>query len=235
MFGHRKGAFTGAAADREGRFAMADKGTIFLDEIGELDTNSQVKMLRVLQEHSFEMLGESRTRHVDVRVVSATNAPLAQMVAERTFREDLFYRINLITVTLPPLRERGEDIPALARHFAAAFSRENHLEQPDIAADAIRALQAMPFPGNIRELKNLVERTILISGRPTLHAGDFEDAARQNTMAATQVAANLGDMERAAVEDALTRSGGNLSRAAAILGISRQALYRRMDKYNLRP
>lgn len=235
MFGHRKGAFTGATADREGRFAMADKGTIFLDEIGELDSNSQVKMLRVLQEHSFEMLGDSRTRHVDVRVVSATNAPLAQMVAERTFREDLFYRINLITVTLPPLRERADDIPELARHFAAAFSRENHLEQPDIAADAIRALQAMPFPGNIRELKNLVERTILVSGRPTLHAEDFQSAAQQNTVAMHQAAANLGDMERHAVEDALARCGGNLSRAAAILGISRQSLYRRMDKFDLRP
>lgn len=235
MFGHRKGAFTGATADREGRFAMADKGTIFLDEIGELDSNSQVKMLRVLQEHSFEMLGDSRTRHVDVRVVSATNAPLAQMVAERTFREDLFYRINLITVTLPPLRERADDIPELARHFAASFSRENHLEQPDIAADAIRALQAMPFPGNIRELKNLVERTILVSGRPTLHAEDFQSAAQQNTVAMHQAAANLGDMERHAVEDALARCGGNLSRAAAILGISRQSLYRRMDKFDLRP
>lgn len=235
MFGHRKGAFTGATADREGRFAMADKGTIFLDEIGELDSNSQVKMLRVLQEHSFEMLGDSRTRHVDVRVVSATNASLAQMVAERTFREDLFYRINLITVTLPPLRERADDIPELVRHFAAAFSRENHLEQPDIAADAIRALQAMPFPGNIRELKNLVERTILVSGRPTLHAEDFQSAAQQNTVAMHQAAANLGDMERHAVEDALARCGGNLSRAAAILGISRQSLYRRMDKFDLRP
>ncbi|MDE6110083.1 MAG: sigma-54 dependent transcriptional regulator, partial [Muribaculaceae bacterium] len=169
MFGHRKGAFTGATADREGRFAMADKGTIFLDEIGELDLNSQVKMLRVLQEHSFEMLGDSRTRHVDVRVVSATNAPLARMVAERSFREDLYYRINLITVTLPPLRERLDDIPDLARHFAAAFCGGNKIEQPDFAPDAIRALQAMPFPGNIRELKNIVERAILTGGHPTLH------------------------------------------------------------------
>ena len=233
MFGHRKGAFTGATADREGRFALADKGTIFLDEIGELDLNSQVKMLRVLQEHSFEMLGDSRTRHVDVRVVSATNAPLARMVAERTFREDLFYRINLITVTLPPLRERLDDIPDLARHFASAFCKQNHIEQPDFAPDAIRALQAMPFPGNIRELKNIVERTILTSSCPTLHAEDVESAVMLPAPTSAVAATNLDHMEKAAVEDALHRSGGNLSRAAAILGITRQSLYRRMAKYNL--
>ncbi len=233
MFGHRKGAFTGATADREGRFAMADKGTIFLDEIGELDLNSQVKMLRVLQEHSFEMLGDSRTRHVDVRVVSATNAPLARMVADHTFREDLFYRINLITVTLPPLRERLDDIPALVEHFAAAFCRSNGLERPDFAPDAIRALQAMPFPGNIRELKNIVERTILTSGHPTLHAADIAAGAENHSRPGAIAASNLDDMEKAAVEDALHRSGGNLSRAASILGITRQSLYRRMAKYNL--
>lgn len=233
MFGHRKGAFTGAAADREGRFAVADKGTIFLDEIGELDANSQVKLLRVLQEHSFEMLGDSRTRHVDIRVVCATNADLASMVAERTFREDLFYRINLITVTLPPLRERTTDIPALTRHFAASFCRANRIERPDIAADAMKALSLMPFPGNIRELKNLVERTIIISGRPTLHAADFEAAARLAPAPATGSATNLTDMERTAVEDALRRSGGNLSQAAALLGITRQSLYRRIQKYGI--
>ena len=233
MFGHRKGAFTGAATDREGRFAVADKGTIFLDEIGELDANSQVKLLRVLQEHSFEMLGDSRTRHVDIRVVCATNADLASMVAERTFREDLFYRINLITVTLPPLRERTSDIPALARHFAAAFCRANRIERPDIAADAMKALSLMPFPGNIRELKNLVERTIIISGRPTLHAADFEAAASLAPAPATGSATNLTDMERTAVEDALRRSGGNLTQAAALLGITRQSLYRRIQKFGI--
>ncbi|MDE6135948.1 MAG: sigma-54 dependent transcriptional regulator, partial [Muribaculaceae bacterium] len=170
MFGHRKGAFTGATADREGRFAVADKGTIFLDEIGELDANSQVKLLRVLQEHSFEMLGDSRTRHVDIRVVCATNADLPAMVADGRFREDLFYRINLITVTLPPLRERPGDIPALVRHFAAGFCRANGMEMPEIAPDAMASLRGLPYPGNIRELKNLVERTILISGKSILHA-----------------------------------------------------------------
>ncbi|MDE6486977.1 MAG: sigma-54 dependent transcriptional regulator [Muribaculaceae bacterium] len=237
MFGHRKGAFTGATADREGRFAVADKGTIFLDEIGELDANSQVKLLRVLQEHSFEMLGDSRTRHVDIRVVCATNADLPAMVADGRFREDLFYRINLITVTLPPLRERPGDIPALARHFAAGFCRANGMEMPEIAPDAMASLRGLPYPGNIRELKNLVERTILISGKSILHAADVEAAAALTpaaVSAATAATHGLEGMERAAVEDALRRSAGNLSQAAAMLGITRQSLYRRMEKYHIR-
>lgn len=237
MFGHRKGAFTGATADREGRFAVADKGTIFLDEIGELDANSQVKLLRVLQEHSFEMLGDSRTRHVDIRVVCATNADLPAMVADGRFREDLFYRINLITVTLPPLRERPGDIPALVRHFAAGFCRANGMEMPEIAPDAMASLRGLPYPGNIRELKNLVERTILISGKSILHAADVEAAAALTpaaVSAATAATHGLEGMERAAVEDALRRSAGNLSQAAAMLGITRQSLYRRMEKYHIR-
>ena len=234
MFGHKKGAFTGASADREGRFAVADKGTIFLDEIGELDLNSQVKLLRV--EHSFERLGDSRTRNVDIRVVCATNANLAEMVAERTFREDLFYRINLITVTLPPLRERPDDIAPLAEHFARRFCAASHTERPDIAQDAIAFLRTLPFPGNIRELKNLVERTILISGKPQLHADDFRSAVSLTPAAAGATAsANLDDIERVAVEDALRRSGGNLSRAAALLGITRQSLYRRLEKFRITP
>lgn len=237
MFGHRKGAFTGATADREGRFAVADKGTIFLDEIGELDANSQVKLLRVLQEHSFEMLGDSRTRHVDIRVVCATNADLPAMVADGRFREDLFYRINLITVTLPPLRERPGDIPALVRHFAAGFCRANGMEAPEIAPDAMASLRGLPYPGNIRELKNLVERTILMSGKTILHASDVEAAAAltpATVSAATAAAHGLEGMERAAVEDALRRSAGNLSQAAAMLGITRQSLYRRMEKYHIK-
>lgn len=236
MFGHRKGAFTGATADREGRFSLADKGTIFLDEIGELDVNSQVKLLRVLQEHSFEMLGDSRTRNVDIRVVCATNANLAAMVAERTFREDLFYRINLITVTLPPLRERREDIAPLVEHFTKQWCAANHASRRTVARGAIAALKRMPFPGNIRELKNLVERTILISQNDVLHAEDFENAAALSPAPAPVAAmpyGNLEDIELAAVKDALKRSGGNLSQAAAILGITRQSLYRRMEKYHI--
>ena len=196
-----------------------------------------MKLLRVLQEHSFEMLGDSRTRHVDIRVVCATNADLPAMVADGRFREDLFYRINLITVTLPPLRERPGDIPALARHFAAGFCRANGMEMPEIAPDAMASLRGLPYPGNIRELKNLVERTILISGKSILHAADVEAAAALTpaaVSAATAATHGLEGMERAAVEDALRRSAGNLSQAAAMLGITRQSLYRRMEKYHIR-
>lgn len=231
MFGHKRGAFTGATADREGRFGMANHGTIFLDEIGELDLNSQVKLLRVLQEHTYEVLGDSRPRHTDIRVVCATNAPLAQMVADRTFREDLFYRINLISVTLPPLRERRDDIPALAKHFAEIFAKANRRRPVDIAPDAITALQAMSFPGNIRELKNLIERTLLLTDSPVIHSSDFQLSASVDS--ANAPASGLEGMERRAVEDALRQSGGNVSQAAAMLGITRQALYRRMQKYGI--
>ena len=172
MFGHKKGAFTDATTDRVGRFELANKGTIFLDEIGDLDPSCQVKLLRVLQDQTFEVLGDSRPRKTDIRVVSATNADLRKMVSERTFREDLFYRINLITVKLPSLRERREDIPLLARHFA---DREQRLT--DCPHGILGRCPELPFPlalsGNIRELKNLVERTILVSGKPTLDASGF--------------------------------------------------------------
>ena len=174
MFGHKKGAFTDATTDRVGRFELANKGTIFLDEIGDLDPSCQVKLLRVLQDQTFEVLGDSRPRKTDIRVVSATNADLRKMVSERTFREDLFYRINLITVKLPALRERREDIPLLARHFADRQAEINGLPRTEFSADALNFLSRLPYPGNIRELKNLVERTILVSGKPTLDASDFD-------------------------------------------------------------
>ena len=173
MFGHRKGAFTGAVADRTGRFELAEKGTIFLDEIGELDLACQVKLLRVLQDQTYEVLGDSRQRKADVRVISATNADLPRMIQEKTFREDLFYRINLITVKLPSLRERREDIPLLANHFLELQCRQHSLPPVTLEADAIRFLLSLPYPGNIRELKNLVERTLLVCCKNRLTADDF--------------------------------------------------------------
>ena len=167
MFGHKKGAFTDAVADRVGRFEAADGGTIFLDEIGELDITCQVKLLRVLQEMRFEPLGSSKTKQVDVRVVCATNADLRRMVAARTFREDLYYRINLVNLELPPLRSRTDDIALLAEYFMQQAAKANGLDKPCIAPDAIAFLQQQRFPGNIRELKNLVERTLLMSGATT--------------------------------------------------------------------
>lgn len=239
MFGHKKGAFTDASADRIGRFEMANKGTIFLDEIGDLDPSCQVKLLRVLQDQTFEVLGDSRPRKVDVRVVSATNADLRKMVSERTFREDLFYRINLITVKLPSLRERREDIPLLARHFADRQAEVNGLPRTDFSADALNFLSRLPFPGNIRELKNLVERTILVSGKSVLDATDFDaqylrhDEPAKAAEGTLFAGMTLDEIERQTILQALEQHKGNLSQVAISLGISRAALYRRLEKYNI--
>ena len=238
MFGHKKGAFTDASADRTGRFEMADKGTIFLDEIGDLDLSCQVKLLRVLQDQTFEVLGDSRPRKTDIRVVSSTNADLRKMVNERTFREDLFYRINLITVKLPALRERREDIPLLVRHFADRQAETNGLPRTEFSADAMQFLSRLPYPGNIRELKNLVERTILVSGKPTLDASDFDaQYIRHNDQKAAEstsfIGMTLDEIERQTILQALERHKGNLSQVAMALGISRAALYRRLEKHNI--
>ena len=238
MFGHKKGAFTDASADRTGRFEMADKGTIFLDEIGDLDLSCQVKLLRVLQDQTFVVLGDSRPRKTDIRVVSATNADLRKMVNERTFREDLFYRINLITVKLPALRERREDIPLLVRHFADRQAETNGLPRTEFSADAMQFLSRLPYPGNIRELKNLVERTILVSGKPTLDASDFDaQYIRHNDQKAAEstsfIGMTLDEIERQTILQALERHKGNLSQVAMALGISRAALYRRLEKHNI--
>ncbi len=236
MFGHKKGAFTDASSDRIGRFELADKGTIFLDEIGDLDLSCQVKLLRVLQEQTFEVLGDSRPRKVDVRVVSATNADLRQMVQEHTFREDLFYRVNLITVHLPALRERKEDIPLLARHFADLQCKQNGLPKVDFTPEAMEYLKGLPYPGNIRELKNLVERTLLVCGKETLDASDFKAQNIHSTEPATLK--NIGgltleEMERQRILQALEQYGNNLSQVATALGLSRPALYRRLEKHNI--
>lgn len=238
MFGHKKGAFTDAYIDRTGRFEMANRGTIFLDEIGDLELSCQVKLLRVLQDQTFEVLGDSHPRKVDIRVVSATNCNLPEMVAARTFREDLFYRINLITIHLPALRERREDIPLLARHFADTQSRTNGLPRVDFSSDAISYLQRLPFLGNIRELKNLVERTMLVSGKTLLHADDFKEQAIHTPDQRTQSPSNLSGMtldeiEKQTILRALETYNGNLSHVAVALGISRAALYRRLEKYNI--
>lgn len=234
MFGHKKGAFTDAVADRKGRFELADKGTIFLDEIGELDLSCQVKLLRVLQEQTFEPLGDSKPKKVDIRVVSATNANLQQMVQEKTFREDLFYRINLITIHLPALRERKEDIPLLAAHFAKKQFEANGLPSVDISQEANEWLSTLPFPGNIRELKNLVERTILVSANNPLQAADFQQQYQgTNIQNADADGLTLDEVEYIAIKKAYEKYHGNVSQMASALGLSRQALYRRMEKYNL--
>lgn len=236
MFGHKKGAFTDASADRVGRFELADKGTIFLDEIGDLDLSCQVKLLRVLQEQTFEVLGDSRPRKVDIRVVSATNADLPNMVRERTFREDLFYRINLITVHLPALRERREDIPLLARHFADKLCEANGMEKVDFAPSAMDYLQRLSYPGNIRELKNLVERTLLVSGKEELDVEDFKaqnHSVTEPTMNMNLSGMTLEEVDKQRILQAIEQYGGNMSKVAMSLGLSRGSLYRRLEKYNI--
>lgn len=236
MFGHAKGAFTGAAGERKGRFEIADKGTIFLDEIGDLDLSCQVKLLRVLQEHTFERLGESRPKRVDIRVVCATNADLNSMVAQRLFREDLFYRINLVTLRLPALRERREDIPELTRHFMRLGAKEMNITLPEISPEALDRLVRYDYPGNIRQLKNMVERALITCRNGRIETSDFDIT---DSLASALSLENAGGesglelMEKKAIVNAIENSGGNLSRAALNLGISRQALYRRMEKYDI--
>lgn len=232
MFGHRKGAFTDAYADRIGRFEAANRGTIFLDEIGELDPVCQVKLLRVLQDRTFERLGESLPHKLDIRVVTATNRDLPSMVADGSFREDLYYRINLIPIRVPALRERREDIPLLVRYFS-----DNLRKGVDFSSDAMSFLTSLPYPGNIRELKNLVERTILISGKDCIGADDVRrclspDGDKPSRMTAT-ADSTLSELERERIMRAISDCDGNLTRASLSLGISRQALYRRIEKFKI--
>ena len=240
LFGHKKGAFTDAKSNRTGRFEMAEGGTIFLDEIGELELASQVKLLRVLQDQTYEVLGDSQPRRADVRVVCATNRDLRQMVTEKTFREDLFYRINLIHIHLPPLRERQEDIPLLVEHFVRQTAAANGLQNITATKEAVRYLQSLSFYGNIRELKNLVERTLLMSpDREIVTADDFKANLQPDTRLhpgtpSSGIQGNtLEEIERSTIEASVKRHGGNLTMVAKELGISRGALYRKMEKHRL--
>ena len=242
MFGHKKGSFTDATSDRIGRFELAKGGTIFLDEIGELSLASQVKLLRVLQDQTYEVLGDSHTRRTDVRVVCATNADLQTMVGEHTFREDLFYRINLINLHLPPLRERSEDIPLLVDHFLRKACLANKVPAISASEDAIAYLQTLPFPGNIRELKNLVERTLLMHNPNAgqLTAAEFQALAPhrhedEDLPFITEGAGSgsLSSLERSAIAACIQKHKGNLSLVAKELGISRGALYRKIEKHGL--
>ncbi|MFL6678111.1 MAG: sigma-54-dependent transcriptional regulator [Burkholderiaceae bacterium] len=223
LFGAESGAYTGANKAREGRFDAADGGTLFLDEIGNLPLGGQMKLLRVLDTGSFQRLGSNQTRRVKVRVLSATNADLKAMVREGTFREDLYYRLNVIEVRLPPLAERVDDILPLAEHFLAGRA---------VLGDAAReALRAHAWPGNVRELKNAVERAALLAGDAAISV----DLLGLPAAPPGNGARNLDEPSRAAIEAALASAQGVVSRAAQALGMSRQALYRRMERYALPP
>jgi DNA-binding NtrC family response regulator len=240
MFGHKKGAFTDASSDRIGRFELADNGTIFLDEIGDLNLGSQVKLLRVLQEKTFEVLGNSSSTKVDVRVISATNKSLQEMVAEKSFREDLFYRINLITLTLPPLRERKSDIPLLVNHYIKNLSEIYNLENIQVSKKAMKWLIDQVFTGNIRQLKNLVERSLLLSPGPILEVEDFQSNQNPEPSPIKSESPipgvgemSLEEMEKEMILKALDYHNYKVNKAALSLGITRSALYRRMSKFNI--
>jgi DNA-binding NtrC family response regulator len=237
MFGHVRGAFTDARIDRMGRFEMANKGTIFLDEIGDLEASSQVKLLRVLQDRTYEVLGSSRTKTVDIRVVCATNKNLHEMVSAGLFREDLLYRINLISIHLPALRERKEDIPLLVDFFINNLREIYNRPLLKVNAAAMRWLKSLPLPGNIRQLKNLVERSVLISRRDELHIEDFQSQINPAPKEQQQIPSvgmmTLDEVEAEMVKQAMKFHKNKITRAAASLGITRNALYRRLEKYQI--
>ncbi|MBE5321587.1 sigma-54-dependent Fis family transcriptional regulator [Pedobacter sp. MR2016-19] len=239
MFGHVRGAFTDARFDRTGRFEMANKGTIFLDEIGDLEASSQVKLLRVLQDRTYEVLGSSRTKTVDTRVVCATNKNLNEMVASGLFREDLLYRINLITIHLPALRERPSDIPLLVNFFINNMKEIYNRPDLSISSAAMRWLQQLALPGNIRQLKNLVERTVLISHKNELGVDEFQSQLSLSPLRNEKVklpgvgTMTLEQMEAEMVKQAMNFHKNRITKAAASLGITRNALYRRLEKYQI--
>jgi DNA-binding NtrC family response regulator len=237
LFGHVRGAFTDAREDRPGRFDVADGGTLFLDEIGTLGPAQQVKLLRVLQEGEFEALGSTRTRKVDVRIVSATNVDLKAEIAAGRFREDLYYRLNVVEIRLPPLCERPEDVPLLARRFLVDFAKKNRKAVAGFTEEAERALAAYAWPGNVRELENVLERAVILCRGTHIGAGELPLGAPPPATAQPSLS-NLGEftleeLERAMVQRALDEHGGNISRAATALGLSRAALYRRLEKFGL--
>jgi DNA-binding NtrC family response regulator len=229
LFGHVKGAFTDARADRVGRFELADGGTLFLDEIANVPASQQAKLLRVLETGEFEKLGSSRTRKVDVRMLSATNADIRAEVAAGRFRQDLLFRLNTIEIRLPPLRERGEDIPALALHFLARHARRYHKDIRHFDAAALQAMLDHPWPGNVRELDHAVERATLMARGDSIEARDLglrlpgDGAPQLDHM-------SLEEVEKVLVQKAMARYAGNVSHAARALGLSRSALYRRLEK-----
>ncbi len=239
MFGHVRGAFTDAVRDREGRFARAEGGTIFLDEIGDLELGSQVKLLRVLQDRTYEVLGNSVTRTLDVRVVSATNRDLPAAIEAGTFREDLLYRLNLITVQLPSLEERPADIPILITHFMAQARTAYHRPNLTVSDPAIAWLKSRSWPGNVRQLRQILERTLLVADTDLLEPSHFERTLRMDhsdpgddTLPPVG-AMTMEEIEKAMILKSLEFHAGNISRAADSLGLSRPAFYRRLEKHGI--
>ncbi len=245
LFGYEKGAFTGAVKRKVGKFQRAEGGTIFLDEIGELSLNMQVKILRVLQEREVEPVGGLETHPVDLRIITATNQNLYEKVKNQEFREDLYYRLNVFPIELPPLRERKEDIPLLVAHFLEKYQQELGKKEMKISDEALTALKDYPWPGNIRELENIIERTLIISSSKLIETRDlppgllkpYESDSKslgKNTFLLPEEGIDLETLEKDLILQALERTADNQTRAARLLGISRHTLLYRMEKYQLK-
>ena len=257
LFGYERGAFTGATARRIGKFEQASGGTIFLDEIGDMSLGIQSKVLRVLQERCFERLGGNETIQVDVRVLAATNRNLEKAIAEGTFRDDLYHRLNVVTIDVPPLRERREDIPRLVDYFLTRYAREMNIEKPPVAPDAQQRLQEFPWPGNVRQLAHCIQRALIFTRGYPIQAGDLpleQDLSRESSHAITAGTGRTGrpgpalpgQLQREPcprrvhrtgrkllIAEALRRAGGNQTHAARLLGLPRPTLHAKMQKHRL--
>jgi two-component system response regulator HydG len=238
LFGHERGAFTGALARKDGRFARADGGTLFLDEVGTLTLPIQAKLLRTLQDGTFEPLGSTRTMQSDCRIIAATNSDLGRAVKEGLFREDLYYRLNVIRITLPPLKEREDDIPLLLGHFLAFHAARNSRAIDGFEPDALRALRAYDWPGNVRELSHAVERAVVLAAGRTITRECLPEAIRQaagsepepspgERVIAVPVGTPLEEVEKLVISETLRHTGGNKAQAASLLGISARTIYRK--------
>ena len=239
LFGHEKGAFTGAIAQRKGRFELASGGSIFLDEVGDFSPATQVKLLRILQEKEFERVGGTSTIKTDVRVIAATNRQLEKLIAEGKFREDLYYRLNVFAIHVPPLRERRTDVPLLANHFAEKYAAENHKSIRSISTHALDLLMSYEWPGNVRELENCIERAVILSNDEVIHAHHLpptlQTAEARGIEEGGRLQTTLDSVERDLILDSLKESRGNKAKAARALGISERVMGLRVDKYRIDP
>ncbi len=234
LFGHEKGAFTGAQSRRKGKFEMADRGTLFLDEIGNISQKMQMELLRVLESKQFTRVGGNQTIHVDIRLICATNKNLEKAVEEGSFREDLYYRINVFTIILPPLRERKSDIPLLAQHFVSKYAKIMNKEIKEISSEAMDILIRHNWPGNIRELENAVERAMVVGKPPYLKPQDLPFQLAKEALEEAPDQDSLAEVEKRHIRNVLNRNHWNISRSAMKLGIDRVTLYNKIKKYQLR-
>jgi len=241
LFGHEKGSFTGADKMKKGRFELADGGTLFLDEIGDMSISTQIKILRVLQEHQFERVGGTEPIEVDVRIISATNQDLENKIKEGTFREDLYYRLNVVTIKIPPLRERKDDIPSLIEYFIDLYCNENEREKLEISKEAFDMLMKYNYPGNVRELENIIERAVVLtrgnlvtlSDLP-LHIRGFKEELSRPVLGKGTLPEQVEAIEKELIYDALKESGGNQTKAGKLLGITERNLRYKLKKYNIK-